>query len=217
VEHLPAELPENPAASGARAKALTGRSDLLASVAAYGAAEQALKLAVAEQYPDLRLSPGLLFDQGAKAWVLGAAAVLPLLNRNRGGIAQAKAQREIEGRRVLALQESVLHELEAARAGYGASLEALARAGAQEEARTLALAAAEAALRAGEEDQLAVALARAGLDSSRMDRLGAEAQAQAALGRIEDALQTPLLPAAPLPPLPSTAAVRGPEESTHEK
>lgn len=195
-------LPDTAPDTEARRHALTSRPDLLAALSDYAASDEALRLAVRDQYPDLHLQPGYLWDQGSDAWIIGLSLALPLLNRNRGAIAQAEAARESAGQRVLALQLSILHELEEAQAGHEAALAAWKQAEALEASRQRSLSAAGQALAAGEEDALSLALARAGLEASRVETLRARLSAAQALGRLEDALEKPLSPADPLPPLP---------------
>jgi outer membrane protein, heavy metal efflux system len=203
VEWLADELPPAPTSSEARTQALTGRSDVLAALAAYAASEQALHLEVANQVPDLLIAPGYLYDQGAQAWVIGLSSlVLPLVNRNRGAIAQAEAARVAAGVRVLAVQDGVLHDLEEAEAGYGSALAALASARELEQRRGTELGAIRRGLEAGEEDAVAEALIRAGSEAARADVIAAHTAAHHALGRLEDALECPILPPTPLPPLP---------------
>lgn len=202
VEPLRVPPASPPGGADALSQALTGRSDVLAALSAYAAADQAYRLAIAEQYPDIHLQPGYLWDQGAVRWQLGLSLLLPLVNRNRGAIAQAEADRAAAGARLLSVQASVLREVEGAEAGYGAAREALDRAQAQASARRAALASARAALAAGEADRLAVALASAGSEAADLDVLVAEQEIQASLGRLEDSLERPLSPASPLPPVP---------------
>ncbi len=175
-----------------QAQALTARADLLAMLRRYAAAEAALHLEIERQYPDLRLSPGYLFDQGDNVWSLGASLVLPLLNRNEGPIAEAEARRSEAAARVQALQFEIVTALRRAIGRYAAEAEAEAAA------RALA---AEAQARA---DQVARQLAlghtdRLDLVRSRLEAAGAAAalaearhRRQAALGRLEDALGRPL-------------------------
>ncbi len=201
IESLDVPPPTPPEGADALSQALTGRSDVLAALAAYAAADQAYRLAIAEQYPDIHLQPGYLWDQGAVRWELGLALLLPMVNRNRGAIAQAEADRAVAGARLLSVQASVLREVEGAEAGYGAARESLERALAQASARRAALSSARAALAAGEADRLAVALASAGSGAADLDALTAEQDFQVSLGRLEDALERPLSPASPLPPV----------------
>jgi outer membrane protein TolC len=88
----------------ARRQALLSRADILASLSQYAASEAALQLEVAKQYPDVHLSPGYEFDQGDNKWSLGLTVTLPVLNQNRGGIAEAEARRLESGETFLALQ-----------------------------------------------------------------------------------------------------------------
>jgi outer membrane protein TolC len=81
------------ASAEARHRALTSRADLLAALAEYAAAETALRLEIAKQYPDLHLGTGYQFDQGENKWALGLTAEIPVLNRNQGPIAEASAKR----------------------------------------------------------------------------------------------------------------------------
>lgn len=74
---------------------LTGRFDLRAKEAQYRQAEEELRLAVARQYPDLRLGPSFEKDvEGSKAVGLGAGIEIPLFDRNQGEIAEKHAARE---------------------------------------------------------------------------------------------------------------------------
>jgi len=56
--------PDDPRLAPARRAALLGRSDLLAALATYAAAEAALELEIDKQYPDIHLGPGFTYDQG---------------------------------------------------------------------------------------------------------------------------------------------------------
>jgi outer membrane protein TolC len=63
--------------------------------AEYEAAERALALEVAKQYPDLQIGPGYGEQDGDRQFVLGLGIALPILNANRQGIAESEAQREV--------------------------------------------------------------------------------------------------------------------------
>lgn len=98
----------------ARGRALQNRADLLAALADYAACETTLQLEIAKQYPDVRLSPGYEYDQGANKWRLGLSLELPVLNQNQGPIAEAKARRNESAASFLALQAKVISEMDAA-------------------------------------------------------------------------------------------------------
>ena len=103
-----------PDAGAARALALR-RLDLARELAVYEVAEANVRLEVARQYPQVRLGPGLLWDQGDNVWQLGLALPLALLQRNLAAIAAAEARREAQAAQVLARQAAVAGEVETAR------------------------------------------------------------------------------------------------------
>jgi outer membrane protein, heavy metal efflux system len=75
--------------------AMESSSPELAAVRSqYEVAEQSLREEVRKQYPDLVIGPGYGRDQGDDRVLLGLQVPLPLWNRNRQGVAEAKAERE---------------------------------------------------------------------------------------------------------------------------
>ena len=94
--------------------ALLHRADVVRALYEYRVAEQALKLEIEKQYPDITLSPGLIFDQGDRIWSLGASWLLPLFNHNQGRIAEALAKRKIMQAGFLELQTQLLNRLHGA-------------------------------------------------------------------------------------------------------
>jgi outer membrane protein TolC len=191
---------------------LLNRLDVRKGLAEYAAAEAALRLEVAKQYPDLHVGPGYQFDQGQNHYSLGIGLELPILNRNEGPIAEAEARRAEAAALFLALQADAIGEMERTRARYAGALLELAeasRALAAQEARAGAI---EREFAVGEEDRLALDLADVELASARRARLEAAGRAQAALGALEDALERPLAGAPPLPePTPAPPRAEGAE------
>lgn len=183
-----------PAAPGTsvRRRALTHRADLLAALADYAAADAELRLQIAKQYPDVKLSPGYQLDQTENKYALGFAVELPIVNQNRGPIAQAVAHRKTVGAKFEARQAAVFGEIETALAAYRA---ARAKAGT---AATLAGEAAQASdttgrmVDAGELVPLELTRRRIEASAARLSRLDAQIQAQQAVGALEAALQVPL-------------------------
>ncbi len=60
---------------------LTNRLDVQRALADYAAAEAALALEVANQYPDVHLGPSYFWDQGQHKFALGVSMTIPLLNQ----------------------------------------------------------------------------------------------------------------------------------------
>jgi cobalt-zinc-cadmium efflux system outer membrane protein len=175
-----------------RRHALLNRSDILAALSEYAASQSALQLEIAKQYPDIRLGPNYQLDQTDSKWTLGLAFDLPILSRNRGPIAEAEARRQESAARFLALQSRVIGELDAAVEDCRAALlksqaadDLLANLARQE-------AAARARREAGEISKLELLGVQLELNASAQARLEALAQAQEALGRLENAAQSPL-------------------------
>lgn len=74
---------------------LGGHPTLVRLQRAYDVAEQTLRREVRKQFPDLTFGPLYESDQGQSRVGLSGAIPLPLFNANRGGIAEARAQREV--------------------------------------------------------------------------------------------------------------------------
>jgi outer membrane protein TolC len=107
----------------ARREALVGRPDVLGALAEYAAADAALRLEIAKQYPNIHLNPGYQWDQGENKWVLGIAFELPAFNRNQGAIAEAEARRELAAAQLIRVQAGVIAEIDGSLAGYRAATE----------------------------------------------------------------------------------------------
>jgi cobalt-zinc-cadmium efflux system outer membrane protein len=189
------EKPAQPEAAVAdsdlRQEALTRRSDVQTLLADYAAAEAALALEVANQYPNLTLSPGYEWDAGRHRYMLLPAVDLPLFNQNQGPIAQARARREQAAARFTALQTQIIDSLDGATALYRATNQTLATAdsllnGEQDrERQTLRM------FEAGEIDRptlLSMQLERIAAEQSQLD---VTVQQRQALAAVEDALQHP--------------------------
>jgi len=186
-EQPPADLP----APGARRQALLNRPDLLAALAAYEATQAALQLEIARQYPDLHLGPGYQMDQADNKWTLALPAALPLFHLNRGAIAEAEARRAEAAARFAALQSRAIGEVEMALAGYEAARAKMATSESMlAELRKQELA-SQTRWRAGEISRLDLGSLQLELISLERARFEALVQAQEALGRLEDAMQSP--------------------------
>lgn len=185
-------VPPNLDAPTARRQALLNRADVLAALAEYAASDAALRLEIARQYPDLHLNPGYEYDQGDHKWGVGLSLELPVLNQNRGPIAEAEARRAECAARFNALQARVVAEIERGVAAYRAALEKSATADSllasvEQQERIL-----RGRLAAGDVSRGEVIAAQVELAAARLARADAVAKAQQALGQLETALQSPL-------------------------
>lgn len=75
------------------------------AAAEYEVSERALALEVRKQYPDITLGPAFAREDGSNQAGIGFSIPLPLLNRNKGGIAQASATRDAAAANVQAALE----------------------------------------------------------------------------------------------------------------
>ncbi|MFI3242886.1 MAG: TolC family protein [Akkermansia sp.] len=94
-EKLSASIPA--AVAGVSGASLLDSPSLLATRANYDASELELKTQIRKQYPELGLSPGVEREDGNYKVGIGFSFSVPAWNRNRAGVAEAKAQRAIIG------------------------------------------------------------------------------------------------------------------------
>lgn len=195
----PAPAGSELATADLRRQALLGRSDVQGLLAEYAAAQSALQLEVARQFPNLTLSPGYSYNASASAYLLLPAAELPVFNQNQGPIAEAEARRKDVAARFTALQAQIIGAVDAAAANYRALLQSLATADALlagEQSREHQV---SRSFQAGEADRPTLVAVELELAAVRLSRLDAAVQERQALGALEDALQHPLFePAIPL-------------------
>jgi CRISPR system Cascade subunit CasA len=199
-----------------RRDAALSRRDVLRAIADYDLAENALRLEVAKQYPEVRLGPGYQYDHGVDKLPFNLSLVLPSYDLNRRAIDQAEAARAAAGRTLEAVQADALGAVDTA----SAALTAARADAAQIAGRTLpaareAEAAAVRAVKAGESDrtdELAASAAEleaelALLDARRVSDL-ATVDLEDALRRAFDPAETAVLQAALAPPKTPTGGAR---------
>jgi cobalt-zinc-cadmium efflux system outer membrane protein len=191
---LPAGNLEVLTSADARRVALRSRADILAALADYAAAEADLRLQIAKQYPDLHFGPGYAWNNGNAGdnqWSLGMTLELPILDQNQGPIAEAGARRKLAAAKFVELQSKVIGEIDRAVAGWQSAQAQVKTAGelylAAERQHKSVAAQVEAGAAAG----MDLAAAEVEFTSTQLAQLDSEAQAQAALGTLEDALQSP--------------------------
>jgi outer membrane protein TolC len=172
--------------------ALLNRMDIQALLAQYQAAEAALKLQIARQYPNIQLGPGYSFNQGANEFTLGFSMALPIFNQNQGAIAAANAQRLVIAAELEQKQTTVITQIRSALSQYRSALRQLRTADAIEiQARTQLLA-TRSAFKAGAQSRLALSESQLALNTFEQAVLQARLSAVVALGNLENVLEKPL-------------------------
>ena len=109
-------------------RALVERPDVLGVLSEYVVAEADLHREIENQYPDIKLSPGFIFDQDDNIWALAGAWALPINAINEGPIAEAEARRELKAQEFLAFQKEVLGQVHETRIRYRSALDTLQEA-----------------------------------------------------------------------------------------
>ena len=97
-----------------RSSALQHRADILAALARYEAAQAALQLEIAKQYPDVHIGSGYQWDQGDHKWNVLLSFELPVFNRNRGPIAEAEARRAERAAEIIDAQSRAINQIDSA-------------------------------------------------------------------------------------------------------
>jgi cobalt-zinc-cadmium efflux system outer membrane protein len=197
-----------------RREAVLNRLDVRRALDQYAAADAALRLQIARQYPNFNIGPGYAFEEGNSYFTVPLSVVLPIRNRNQGPIAQAEALRKEAAANFLAVQARAIAQSEQALAAYRSALADLNVANRPIEGQRLRVQTTEHAVSAGETDHLQLnALLLEGTVYARQ-HIQALAQAQSALGALEDAVERPLGPDASVFPARAPApAVRDRKES----
>ncbi len=183
---------EPPAAASVRRVALVNRIDLRRKLADYAAAEAAVKLEVARQYPDLTLVPGYFWDADQSLWSISFLGLLPPSARAKALIAEAEARRTVEEKAFGALQATVIAESSAAASRYQRAFDAHRAAQAQIDAAKADAARVAKQFDRGNADR--VELAQSRLDAATIARTATVAmlELQQGLSALEDAVQRPL-------------------------
>ena len=189
----PAADPLATLAAGAREQAITARSDILKTLAAYDQAEADLRGEVARQYPAIIVSPGYTWERGLVKLPLSVGLALPPLDLNRNAIAAAMAKRDQAGKQIEAQISQAAAAFDAAAAERRQAFAILTRIRSSDlpAARRLA-AQADAELGQGSIDRAEWAVAQIAVLQYRQAELDALARVQAADAALEDAMQRPL-------------------------
>jgi outer membrane protein, heavy metal efflux system len=187
------EKPKHPTAEIAalRRDALVNRPDVQGLLAEYASAESALQLQIANQYPNITLTAGYIYDAGQNKYQLYPGADLPIFNQNQGPIAEAAARREAVAARFTALQTRIIDAVDRAAANYRAATQALTTADMLMAGETDRERRILRSFRAGEVDRPTLVTAQLERVAAEQSRFDAMVQQRQALGAVEDALQHP--------------------------
>jgi outer membrane protein TolC len=172
--------------------ALRERHDVLAALADYAAAQSALQLEIANQYPNIQANPGYAWEMGEHRWALGATMSVPILHQNQGPISEAEAKRRELAVRLEALQMRILGDIDRTHAGLGAVLAKWIDAEKQMHIQQENLHSAQALLQAGETDRLTLLGAELENAVAERARLDVLVETQQALNGLEDTLRYPI-------------------------
>jgi outer membrane protein, heavy metal efflux system len=181
---------------------LLHRADVQRTLADYAAADAALRLEIARQYPDVHLGPTYALQEGFVQYTLGIGLnSLPVFHHNQGPIAEAEARRKLLEAKFKVIQTQAIGQMEQSlrryRAAYAEWRNADQAFWAVQRNRQAAV---ETAFKAGQADRLELenaTLLTIGATRVRQDAL---LRTQAALGALEDAVQQSLDKDATTPP-----------------
>jgi cobalt-zinc-cadmium efflux system outer membrane protein len=170
---------------------LLNRADVRRTLVEYAAADALLRFAIANQYPDIQLSPTYAFQEGFADYTLGIGlSMLPILHHNQGPIAEAEAQRKQIEANFRVIQAQAIGQMEEALRSYQGALEEWSTANdkflrVQQDRES----AAHLQLISGEGDRLNVNIAQLVTTAAERSRLDALQHTQTFLGNLEDAVQ----------------------------
>lgn len=174
-------------------QALLTRPDVLAALADYSAAQSALQLEFANQYPNIQVNPAYAWEMGEHRWSLGLTTLqLPILHQNQGPIAEAEAKRREIAVRFEALQIRILGDIDKAHAGVAAVLAKWDDAEKQIRSQQENLNSIQALTKVGETDQLALLGAQLEEAIAERARLDVLVETQQTFNVLEDTLRIPL-------------------------
>jgi cobalt-zinc-cadmium efflux system outer membrane protein len=178
----------------ARELALTNRLDVRRALAEYELSEQDLRAAVAAQYPDLVLGPGLLRDQADRKITLNLSLPVLLSSRTDREIDRAIAARAVVAARFDEVQSRALADIETSFAQYRAMLGVLTAVEQAEAEAAQARAAVQLRLDAGAADRGEQIAAELNLLSRRRNTLEIRAELARAISDLQNGIQQPLYP-----------------------
>jgi outer membrane protein TolC len=181
-----------------RDMAIVNRLTVRHALADYAVTEEALRLAVAKQYPDVNLGPGYTYDRGDHALTVASSTIPPLLHDERDAIAQAVNTRSTAAAQFQAAQSLALGEIDTASARYRAAYAAWVEAKNAEGLAVMSSDEVQRRLAAGGADRGEVLTGQIGLVLAQRATLDALRLVVDALGALEDGMQRPVWPSSTL-------------------
>jgi outer membrane protein, heavy metal efflux system len=176
-----------------RDEALLNRSDVHSAVAGYSVAEEALRLEVAKQFPQVHIGPAYTWDHGVHRLQFNLSMELPILNQHEGAIGEAEARREQAGARLEATVATAYEEIDESIKQWRLALERVADArGPVYEAAQDLFEATQRQFDAGNSDRTELVAARVARSLAELQILDAVRTAQESLATLEDAMRRPL-------------------------
>jgi outer membrane protein TolC len=183
IEDVPADM---------QSIALLNRLDIRLALERYAVAEAKLKLEIAKQYPDLKLSPGYTYEFGDKIWSLGLSSLMTILTKNKLAIAEASQLREVEAAQFESLQANVISEVNIANAKLTQArqlLENQNRLFQQQQTNTLRM---DRRFNSGESDRLELTYAKLEEVVAEKSLSLANFQFATSINELENVIQAPL-------------------------
>jgi outer membrane protein TolC len=208
--------PTSFSASQVQRDAVLNRLDIRRSLAQYAAAEAALHLEIAKQYPNFNIGPGYTYEERNSFFTLGLSTSLPVFNRNQGPIAEAEGRRQEMAAAFLQTQAQVIEKSERALAVYTAAVKEVAEAHSLYQLQEAQVQRVQENIRAGVDYRLNLDGAQIQASILARAQLDALARAQRVLADLEDAVQRPLAPGEMLPINPESPSLKESSEARNQ-
>lgn len=175
-----------------RKEALLGRIDVIALLEEYQAADANLRLAASQKYPDIRIGPGYLWNQGQNFWALVLDLFFTNVYSAKGAVEEALAKRNEVATRFNALQAKIISDIDQAYLSYQAALEELKSSGKLLSDSNKQKYYVEKQLEYGEMDLLSLKQAEFDSGLISLNNIDVLERTHKALGLVEDAIQRPI-------------------------
>jgi outer membrane protein TolC len=162
-------------------------------VVGYSVAEEALRLEVAKQYPQVHIGPAYTWDHGVHRYQFNLSMEVPILNQHQGPIGEAEARREQAGAHLEATVATAYEEIDEGIRQWRLALARVADArGPVYDAAQHIFEETQRGFEAGNNDRTELVAARVARSLAELQILDAVRTAQESLAVLEDAMRRPL-------------------------